>query len=167
MEAPICEVCLKSDILCAGCEAKLREGKISELDVELSKTLYTLSKKFKALRDVTFIRAVEMENQIIIIVKKGDAGKVIGKGGVIVKELTRKFNKRFKVVEYKEPLREFIQDIISPVSLLGINIIYTPNGEKYRIRISKRDASKFSVSVDEIKALVENLTSFPAEVVFE
>ncbi len=167
METPLCEICLKSDILCAGCEAKLKEGKISQLDVKLSKALYTLSKKFKALKNVTFIRAIEMENQIIVIVKKGDAGKVIGKNGVVVKELTRRFNRRLRVVEYKEPLREFLQDVLFPVPLLGINIIYTPEGKKYKVRISKKDASKFSIDANEIKNLVENLTSLPTEVALE
>jgi len=86
MKAPICNVCLKSDVLCSGCQEKLDEGEITELDIKISRILHELSNEYGSLRDSEIIKAIDTENVIVIVTAKGDGAKVVGKGGEIVKE---------------------------------------------------------------------------------
>lgn len=66
MQAPICEVCLKSDILCSACQDKLDKGIISNGDIEVAKYLYKLSEKMKSIRDVKVLRIINSDALIII-----------------------------------------------------------------------------------------------------
>ncbi|MBI4214624.1 transcription elongation factor NusA, partial [archaeon] len=64
MKTPICETCLKSDFLCAGCEAKLASGELSEADLQIARHLYELRKETGA--DVSFDKSIEVNNVIVI-----------------------------------------------------------------------------------------------------
>ncbi|MFA5175895.1 MAG: NusA-like transcription termination signal-binding factor [Candidatus Nanoarchaeia archaeon] len=56
------------------------------------------------------------DNSIIVIVKEGDMGKVIGKGGVNIKHLEQKMNKKLKIVEYNEDVTKFVGNLIAPIT---------------------------------------------------
>jgi transcription antitermination factor NusA-like protein len=86
-KTPICSVCLKSDILCLGCKRKLEEGKISPLDVKISRALFELAQKYRGLDSITFKRAIEVEGLIVLLVGRGEINIVVGKGGRIVRKL--------------------------------------------------------------------------------
>ncbi len=135
MKAPICNVCLSSDILCKVDKEKLETGIISESDVEISRKIYRLSKTLRPLRNITIKKIVETENFIIIICKIGDVAKIVGRSGVIVKKLSRVLKKNVKVVEEAKNMKDFIQKLLFPIPIIGTSILYTPEKELYRVRI--------------------------------
>ena len=97
MKAPICDICLRSSILCVACLAKLEKGEISEGDVRISRALFDATERFKSLRGVIIHKVIETPNNILIIPDKGDAAKIIGKGGTIVKELIKILGKNVRI----------------------------------------------------------------------
>ena len=138
METPICEVCIKSKILCKACKEKLEKKEISKPDIEVSRLIYKISKDAKTLKDVSIKKVIELSNLIVIVCKEGDAAKIVGKTGIIVKKLSKELGKPIKVIEESKNKKEFLQNLLFPTPILGINILYTPKEEILRIRIPKR-----------------------------
>ena len=84
MVLPVCDVCLKSGILCQGCENKLKSGEISQLDLDIAKVLFKLGDG-----KLGFKKTIEVGDIVIIVTEKDQVGKLIGKSGKIVRELSR------------------------------------------------------------------------------
>jgi transcription antitermination factor NusA-like protein len=156
METPICEVCLKSSVLCGACEKKLSENNIQDIEIQVSRYLYNLSKKVSSLFDVKIIKIMDSE-RIIIITAEGDAAKVVGKAGLVVKLLAKEFNKPIKVIEEKKDMKEFIESVIKPVPISGINTVYIDGNSEYKIIIPSRQRNKLSVSLNDLSVLISKL----------
>ncbi|MEM2918357.1 MAG: KH domain-containing protein [Candidatus Altiarchaeota archaeon] len=161
MALPICSICAKSGVLCSACEAKLQNGTISALDVELSRILYKIGE------DIEFERAIETENFVIILTKTEYVGKTIGKGGENIKILSKKLKKPVRVIG-SENLEKMIYDFVFPAKILGISLIYKADGsKKYKVRIAKNDKKKLRMSVSEIHNIIASITKTDVEIVFE
>ena len=164
MQTPICEVCLKSEILCKACQEKFNNGELSEIELEVLRFLYKLSEKMKSLKNVKIIKVIDT-GVLLIITGRGDAARIVGRKGSIVKILAKRFKKNIRILEEATNFRKFIQNLISPVSLNGINMLYTGDEKIYRIRIPNR--SHLLLSPESFSQIVENLFDCKAEIVFE
>ncbi|MFQ6087582.1 MAG: transcription elongation factor NusA [Candidatus Methanofastidiosia archaeon] len=164
MKVPICEVDLRSGILCPGCQAKLKSGEISKLDVEISKLLY----KIGQIRNTTFKKAVESKSLIVVIVGEGEIGNFIGKGGKTVKYLRRNLGKKIRIIEDTKDFKKIVGDLLHPARVLGINILYLPDGsERFKIRIPRKDDRKIPTSVKSLRQIISKLTGKDMLIEFE
>ncbi|MBN2014776.1 MAG: KH domain-containing protein [Candidatus Altiarchaeota archaeon] len=162
MTLPICAICAKTGVLCNVCEERLKEGKISELDVELSKILYNLGKS-----EIGFDRAIDTKKFIIILTKKDNIGKIIGKSGDNIRKLSKDLGKQVRVISTGD-LEETIYDFVAPARILSINTVYKPDGTTLqRVRINKKDKKKLRMSLKEIEKLIASLTNDKVEISFE
>ena len=138
MKAPICDICLRSSILCSACNGKLVSGEISESDVNVSRAVLHASEKFKSLRGVTVRKVIDTPNSMILIPEKGESAKIIGKMGLIVKELSRIIGKNVRVIEETPDKREFIEKMIFPVKVSAINVLFTDEGEMLKVIVTRK-----------------------------
>ena len=163
MGLPICDVCLKSGILCQGCEAKLKSGEVSELELEISKVLYRLAEG-----KLGFKRAIDMGDVVIIITDRDQVGKLIGKGGKIVRTISRAIGKRVRVVGEDSDLKSVAEDVLAPARISGINIVYGKDGkEKFKIRVIKEDARRIPASLDVLNKIIKRLTGEETTIVVD
>ncbi|QQG40274.1 MAG: transcription elongation factor NusA [Candidatus Aenigmatarchaeota archaeon] len=166
MKSPLCEVCLKNeDILCAGCQRKLDTGEITHTEIEISRILYSLKDKFKSIEAGGFKSAREVDNIILLIVPKGVAGKMIGKGGTIITTLQERLGKRIKIVE-EGTVEDVAKELLGKTTLVGINKVFGADGERYKLRVKRRSAPP-QLRKEEVEAIVRAVTGKKAEVVFE
>ncbi len=136
MKAPICEICVKhDDILCAGCQKKLEEGIITASDIKISRKLYQLENLVPSIKDVELVRAFDAGKVCLLIVGKGSAAKLIGRRGQIVRKIAQKLGKDVRVVELTNDVESMVEAMLKPASFMGINVLYTKEGEIYRIRV--------------------------------
>jgi len=166
MQAPICEVCLKSDILCNSCQEKLNTGKISQKDVELSRYIYRLSEKMRSIRDIKILKAIDC-GTLMIITGRGDAAKLVGKGGVIVKKIAKEFKKSIRILEEAPTFKDFVEELISPASINGINTLFRENQEVYKIRIPAIQKNQLIITPESFSQIISNFFNVKAEIVFE
>lgn len=166
MQTPICEVCLKSDMLCSACQGRLETNKITKTEIDVSRFIYTLSNKVKSLGDVKIEKVID-SNSLIIIAKKGDAAKLVGKGGSVVKALAKQFGKSIKIIEQSGNFKEFMINLLSPVNITGVNILYTPSGEIHKIRVAGVQKTNVSISNEDIISIASALFNKKAEIVVE
>ena len=166
VETSICEVCLSSDSLCEACQNKLESGSITEKDIEVSRFLFTLSDKVKSLSDVRIVKIIDSEC-LIIISKIGDAAKLVGKNGFVVKALAKEFKKPIRVLEEADTLKDFVENLISPISVRGVNTLYTTEGEVYKFRIPSNYKGRLNITPESFTDIVSDIYNCRAELVFE
>ena len=166
MKFPICSVCLKNELLCNACAEKVGKEEIKIDEIETYRYLNKLLKDQKTLRDIEIKRAVG-SNMLLIVTKKNDAAKLIGKEGRVVKKLSKELGRLVRVVEQPSKLKDFVNDVFFTVPILGINIIYRPNGELYRIRVPKSERTKLTISSDIFANVSKSLFHVDTDVVFE
>ncbi len=141
MKTPICEICLHSDTLCPECKEKVNSGKVTACDIRIARNLFSISREVKDLDNVEIIKCMESPNLIVVICKEGDAGKIVGSNGIIVKKLASILQKQIRVVEEPKDKEDMIKKLLHPVPILGINVLYTPHGEMLKVIIPKNKRS--------------------------
>ncbi len=166
MQANICEVCLKSDILCNADQAKLDNNLISQMEIDISRFLYKMTEKIISLRDVKISKILDT-GVILIVCRIGDAPKLVGKNGYVVKALAKKFKKSIRVLEEASTFEKFIENLVFPAQIAGINTLYTPEKEIYKIRVPTIQKNKLMISPENFSSLVENLFNKKVEIIFD
>jgi transcription antitermination factor NusA-like protein len=166
MQTPICEVCLKSNILCSGCQDKLNTGKISQKDVELSRYLYALSEKMRSIRDIKILKVVDC-GTLIIITGIGDAARLVGRGGVVVKKIAKDFKKSIRILEEAPSFKDFVENLLSPAPISGINTLYKEDKEVYRVKIPSIQRNNVLITPEIFSQIISNFYNLKAEIVFE
>ncbi|MFX0138570.1 MAG: hypothetical protein ACFFDN_33310, partial [Candidatus Hodarchaeota archaeon] len=76
---PADKTCINSGFLCTNCQARLDAGEITEFEIDLAKDLIQLEEaeeQFAFLRDVSFHKAIDYEDVVILVVGKKDKLKI-------------------------------------------------------------------------------------------
>jgi len=167
MKAPICNVCLKSDVLCSQCSEKLENDKITELDIQVSRKLKELSNDHGSLRDSTIEGTYEAENVVVIITGAGDGAKVVGRSGEIVKKVADEVGKPIRVVENSENDRDVINGLLSPGEIQSINTVFKPEGQSKKIVVDEQFEDKINMNQNELEEAIQEITGTGYELAFE
>jgi len=166
MKFPICSVCLKNNLLCNACAEKVGENEIKIDEIKIYRRLNRLLKNQKTLKDIEIKRAVG-KTMLLIVTKKNDAARLIGKEGRVVKKLAKGLDRSVRIVEQPPQLKDFVNDVFFTVPILGINVVYSPEGELYRIRVPKSERMKLPISSDIFVNVSKSLFHVDTDVVFE
>lgn len=165
MKVLLCEVCLKSSTLCKTCKEKVKNENFSKGEIDVFRSFYRLSKKLKLLEEVE-IKRIFGKDKLIIVTGKGDAPKLIGKKGKIVKKISSFLKKNIRVIEENSDIKSFVQDMIYPIPVLGVNIVYGKN-KKYVVRIPKEEEPNLFVSPEIIVTACRSIFNEETEVCLE
>jgi transcription antitermination factor NusA-like protein len=160
-------VCLKSGILCQGCESRLKEGKISKLDAKISRILFELAQKHRGLEKINFKRAIDAGNLIVLVVGWGEIRFAVGRSGKVIRELEGRLQTKIRVVEGDTEARKLAQDILTPAKVLGVNVLYTEGKEKHRVRVPRSHLKRLPASTEDIQAALTKLTNKNIKIDFE
>ncbi|WP_456418586.1 NusA-like transcription termination signal-binding factor [Methanocaldococcus infernus] len=93
---------------------------------------------FEKISNVPVLDCVATEDRLAFIVKEGDAGAAIGKGGEHVKTAEEKFGKKVDIIEYSDDWRKFIRNIFAPLQLEDVWIKRVGKDVIAYIRINPR-----------------------------
>ena len=139
MKYPLDRICVKSGILCPRCQRLVDTGVVKEYEIPIMKELILLEEsKYKELRQKgTYHKSYRSNNLVIVVVDGIGNPRILEK---LSKELSSKLGLRVKVVERKGDQRLFIEQIVHPATLLGVNTLWLPDGtEQIVVRIYRRD----------------------------
>ncbi len=104
---------------------------------------------------------IDDENsKVIFVVKNGDMGLAIGKGGSTVSKVQKAVDKGVEVIELSDDSIQFIKNLLSPAELKSVNITQNKSGEKIAIvdtdSVNKRIAiGKNGVNIERAKVLAK------------
>jgi transcription antitermination factor NusA-like protein len=94
--------------------------------------------------------------------------EALGSKGKAIKELEKRFNKKFRVIEENSNIRKTIEDMVTPAALLGINTLWLPDGSlEKKVRIRVDDSKKLPTDVRVLEDAVRSLTGERIRIVFE
>ena len=156
---------MKSNVLCSGCDDKLKKGKISEMDVKISRLLYKLKDKYN-LQNAGFTKAIDLGRVVLVLTNK-DVGLLIGREGQVVAEISQAVGKKVRIAEMSGDIKKTIADIVAPAKILGINKIYRKEGSLYKVRFSRREIKQLPVDINTLEKALKSLLGSEVMIVFE
>ncbi len=166
MKAKLCQFCLRSGILCSRCRAKLEKGEVTQLDLKIARLLVSIEDKYPLLQNVFFHKAVEVDNVLAILVRRGDASKILSYGGKIIRFLEGKIGKDVRILEYNTSERKFLEDLFAPLTILTINKIWLPDGSVETKVILKGGRRRSSLNIDAMKEIAKKVRGITLRVEF-
>jgi N utilization substance protein A len=82
----------------------------------------------------------EDEGRIIFVVKEGEIGMAIGRGGKHIHLLERMTGKKHEIIEYSENPTKFIKNALKPANVKEIRITEKPDGKTIAVvTVNPRD----------------------------
>ncbi len=82
----------------------------------------------------------EAQNRAIFVVKEGEIGMAIGKGGRNIHTLERMTGKKYEIIEYSEEPAQFIKNALKPAMVKEVRITERSNGKTIAVvAVNPRD----------------------------
>jgi len=165
----LCSFCVKSGILCPRCQERLDKGRITQLDLKVIGLLSELEKSHPILQEVHFHKAAEVGETLAIMVDRRDIGKIVGLEGRIVRAISEQAGgKRIKILGYGGDDRQFLEELLSPLSILTINTVWLPDGStETKAILQGRTPRHMPVDLEVAKQLAREIQGLTLRIEFE
>ena len=157
MKTPICSFDAKTGILCSLCENKLKNGRLTQEDVEVSIRLTKLSGKNQELDKLTLVNSRKVEEDFVLFFRSSDIVLIRSTEKMAV-TIEKEFHGKFWIMEADSPPRKFLENLFFPIRISNSNMIWLPGGQKVtQVTISGNDYAKISQKVNKIKLIAEKI----------
>lgn len=154
MKVPICTFDAKTGVLCPKCESRLKNGELSDIDVECSIKLIKLSQKNQDIDKLNLIGSQKIDEDYILILKDSNASH-INSNDKLVSSVEEEFKGKVWFVEANSSIRRFLEDLFFPIRILKTNMIWLPDGNQVtQVTIESKDYEKFISIIEKIKRIV-------------
>ena len=166
---PACKTCVHSGFLCTSCQEKFEVGALTDFELEIAKSLLEVeeqNEKFSFLRDVSFFKAIDYEDLVILVVGKKDKLRI---KPVLIKwfQDTYEIDNLILIEKTNKP-RPVIEALITPYKILSLNEIFLATGEiEFRAILYQSDKEKLLFTPEELEELVLELTGNVTRIEFE
>jgi transcription antitermination factor NusA-like protein len=163
----VCNKCLSGKQICDACEEELKKNSISIEEIEEYRKIYKALRREKHLKDIEIRRVFSSDRMAIIVCRKQDVPRLIGKNGIIAKKLKKKLGKEIRIVSFEiDPFR-FSKEVLHPSNILGINILYTGEGEIYKVKLPSAEKYLMKISPNFFKLAALHILGKQIELEFE
>ncbi len=78
-------------------------------------------------------------NKVILVVKKGDMGLAIGKGGSNINKVKQTLRRDVEVIEHSPDTKEFIQNLFRPVIVKSVELQTKDNRSLAYVEVAGKD----------------------------
>jgi hypothetical protein len=166
---PADKTCINSGFLCNNCQARLDAGEITEFEIDVAKNLLQLEEEqeqFTFLRDISFFKAIDYEDLIIMVVGKKDRLKITPDLIKWIKE-TYEIDELIFIEKTNKP-RPVVEALINPYKLKSLNEIFLATGDiQFRAVLWEEDREKILFTKEELEELIFELTGNITRVEFQ
>ena len=157
MKTPICSFDAKTGILCSKCESKLKTGHLSVGDIEASIKLTRLAEKNNIIDKFTLVGAYKIEEKLILILPTADIS-ILRSDNELLNKIKKEFNNNVWFVESGATERRFIENLIFPIKISSINLVWLPDGNKItKIIISNKKNQNKKVDTNTITKIAKEI----------
>jgi transcription antitermination factor NusA-like protein len=165
LKTPICSFDAKTGSLCSKCESKLKTGHLSVGDVEASIKLTRLAEKNNILDKFTLVGAYKIEEKLVLILTPSDIS-ILRSDIELLNKIKKEFNDNVWFVESGASERRFIENLIFPIKISSINLVWLPDGNKLtkiiisnkknqNKKIDSNNVTKIAKEIKKIELLIE------------
>lgn len=166
---PADKTCINSGFLCNNCQARLDAGEITEFEIEMAKDLLHLEEEeeeFAFLKEISFYKAIDYEDLIIIVVGKKDKLRLTPDLIAWIKEAYEVDELIF--IEKTNKPRPVVEALINPYKLKSLNEIFLATGDiQFRAVLWEDDREKILFTKEELEELIYELTGNITRVEFQ
>lgn len=157
LRIPICTFDAKTGILCAKCESKLKQGQISQADVEVSKALVKIAEKVNEVNRIRLLRSVEVGGNYVIEFEPLDV-TVLRSNPEIGAKLEQLLKGKVWIVGATNSDRRFLEDLFYPTRILTVNTVWLPDGSKLtKAIVTGRRSERALSEVEKLKRVVKEM----------
>ena len=157
VKAPICSFCAKTGTLCSNCQARYNRGEISDIDIQSSKILAKLEKKYSNLTKSKLKQTISTD-KIVILVGDKTLKFTFDQYPDISSTLEKELGKSIETVTLENSIKETINGLFHPVEVLGVDQIFVPDGTKeLKIRV-KGNEQMLPINIVTLKLIAEKIT---------
>ena len=154
MKVPICTFDAKTGVLCPKCESRLKNGELSDVDVESSIKLIKLSHKNQDIDKLNLIGSQKIDEDYVLILKDSNVSH-INSNDKLVSSVEEEFKGKVWFVEANSSIRRFLENLFFPIRILKTHIIWLPDGNQVtQVTIESKDYEKFISLIEKIKRIV-------------
>ena len=163
---PICNFCAKTGVLCKKCKQKLRKGKITELEVVVSKAFAKADQKFpKLLHNVVLDRAHNLSSSTVLLTRNGD---VVSENEELKNFIETEIRSPIEIVERKSDTRKTFTEFFAPLDIVEIDQIFVPPEGDVELKITLRgDPELLRFPVEQLKQIAELISKNPVRLEIE
>ncbi len=166
---PADKTCINSGFLCNNCQARLDAGEISEFEIDLAKDLIKLeegNEEFAFLKGISFHKAIDFEDVVIIVVGKRDKLRFTPSLKNWIKE-TYEIDEILLVQNTKKP-RPVVEALINPYKIKSLNEIFLATGDvQFRAVLWEDDKDNLLFTKEELEDLILELTGNITRIEFQ
>lgn len=167
MRAPICSFDAKTGILCPRCEAKLKSGHISKVDVEASMRLTKLADKVSEVDKVTLMKVHEVGEEYVLVLGAGDLN-VLRRDPEIVRRMEGDLQRKVWLIEGGTSDRRMLEDLFFPIRIATVNIVWLPDGSKLtKVVVPGKKTARFPIDINQVKRVTKEVMGLELIVEFE
>jgi len=138
MKLPICVIDAQTGTLCKKCKSLYREGKINDLDIELSKLLVQLAKGNKNLKKVELYSVIELKDIVLLVTRKKDIDVL--KSPEVMDGIRSIVNKEIRFLERTNDPKRLVESLIAPIPVQNVTTVFIPpfSDKEYKIEIERK-----------------------------
>ncbi len=166
---PADKTCINSGFLCTNCQSRLNTGEITQFEIDLAKDFIKLEEEqgdFAFLKDISFYKAIDYEDIVILVVGKKDKLKITPNFITWIKE-TYEIDGLIFVEKTNKP-RPVIEALIAPSKLVSLNEIFLATGDiQFRAILWEDDKENLLFTKEELEELIFELTRNICRVEFQ
>jgi transcription antitermination factor NusA-like protein len=157
---PICNFCAKTGVLCKKCKQKLRKGKITELEITVSKAFAKADQKYpKILQNVVLYRAHSLDSSTVLLTRNGD---VILENEELTHFIESEIRNPVEIVERKSDTRKTFTEFFSPLDIVEIDQIFVPPEGDVELKITLRgDPELLRFPLEQLRQIAELISKNP------
>ncbi len=146
----------QTNTLCRKCKQLYREGKINDIDIELSKILIDVSKSNKELKNITIHSSVELEDVVIIVTKNQDVPLLSSPD--VIDSIKQHTKKDVRFLERTKDPKQLVESLLYPIPVLNVSTLYLPpfSEKEYKVEIEKKYKGKLPIPEE---VIVQTITS--------
>ena len=154
MKVPICTFDAKTGVLCPKCESRLKNGELSNVDVECSIKLIKLSHNNQDIDKLNLIGSQKIDEDYVLILKDSNVSH-INSNDKLLSSVEEEFKGKVWFVEANSSIRRFLENLFFPIRILKTNMIWLPDGNQVtQVTIESKDYEKFISIIEKIKRIV-------------
>ncbi len=166
MQTPFDDFCLRSNVLCKSCDRKIKSGEYSQTDLEISKFLLEQTQGIHQLSDTVFRKAILDGEYLVLVLGKNQSHNFLTQGRKIIKDLSRKYGRRVKVIEDGQNVREFLESLLAPATIMALNTIWLPDGTTETKIILSRQVRRKKSEIESLKRLAKMIKGIDIRIEF-
>ena len=122
MKVPICTFDAKTGVLCPKCESRLKNGELSDVDVECSIKLIKLSHKNQDIDKLNLIGSQKIDEDYVLILKDSNVSH-INSNDKLLSSVEEEFKGKVWFVEAHRSIRRFLENLLFHIRILKTKII--------------------------------------------